>query len=328
MLQKSNISLLFTVLMVLGFLASANAQPIVEKDFSKQIAVTTDNDRYLMQGKDQYYTNGITINFITVQKNKKPSVLKQINNYEAGQKIYTPYSRKIYVPNQIDRPVTGYLYAKFTQTKFIQHNRFWQWGISAGTIGNSSLGKNMQNKFHKLINVNSDWWGWIWNYQLKDEPGINVHGSYAFSVLNNQPSFIQLTPVTQATLGTNFTNVSQGVLIQLGKLNKLHQSAYWNANTGGRSVQNGNSGTEVFFYYCPQVMYQVYNATIQGGMFRKDKGPITSTPEPFVVTHQLGVMYAQSRYTLKLEADMQTKEATTQRYNHAYGSIQVGYKFN
>ncbi len=62
------------------------------------------------------------------------------------------------------------------------HNQFFQWGVSAGTIGKASLGKEMQNSFHRLINVNRSW-GWIWDYQLKTEPGVNLHGLYAKELL-------------------------------------------------------------------------------------------------------------------------------------------------
>lgn len=293
--------------------------------FSKQLTVSTENDRYLLQGKDGYYTNGLLINYSKVHVAKNINSLKQVDQYEIGQKMYTPYSRKILMPSQIDRPITGYLYAKFTRSNFVQHNQLWQWGASVGAIGKASLGEAVQNTFHRLIHVDSDKWGWIWNYQLNSEVGLNLHGSYARGLLQNKPSHLQITPVTRATLGTIFTNLSQGVLFQLGKFNSLHQNAYWNA-----SVEDKNESTpsELFFYYYPELMYQAYNATVQGGLLRKDKGPITAAIEPFIFTNQFGGVYAWNRYTIKLEVTFQSREASSQDFTHWYSGMHGSYRFH
>jgi hypothetical protein len=89
-----------------------------------------------------------------------------------------------------------------------------------------------------------------------------------------------------------------------------------------------NEGPEFFLYYHPSLMFQLYNATVQGGMFRKDKGPITSSIEPFMFSQQLGIMFSLHRYTAGLQVTFQSKEATTQRSQHSYGSFQIGYAFN
>lgn len=304
------------------------AQPCVPKTFSRQISITTDNDRYLFQGEDRYYTNGTTITYSTVGRNHNSNITKQVNSFELGQKLFTPYSRRIYSPDQIDRPVAGYLYGKYKRTNFYSNNLL-QLGISIGTIGNSSLGESLQDGFHQVIRVNSDYWGWIWEYQIKDEPALNLHGSYAFSLLNLEvPSFFQVTPVTKATLGTHFTNISQGLLFQLGKFNMMHQSAYWQGNLRGAPRMEFNEGPEFFLYYYPCLMFQLYNATVQGGMFRKDKGPITSSIESLLLSQQVGIMFSFHRYTAGLQVTFQSKEASTQRHKHSYGSFQLGYAFN
>lgn len=231
---------------------SSQGQFISPRSFSQQLSVITENDRYLLQSKDRYYTNGLIIRYSKVHTAKKQTIIKQVNQYEIGQKLFTPYFRKIYDVSKIDRPVTGYLYAKYTQSRFMVRNQFLQLGVSVGTIGKASLGQAMQNTFHKIINVNSDNWGWIWDYQLKSEPGINFHGHYARGLFNANISFLQITPVTQTTLGSYLTNVSQGVLIQLGKFNPLNQSAYWNALIQEKKTTQP-AKSELFLYYHPEV---------------------------------------------------------------------------
>ena len=314
----------FFISLLLSF--SSFSQTAGNKHFSQQLTVVTENDRYLMQGRDRYYSNGLIFKYSRLHDAKNPSILKQVDQYEVGQKLFTPYSRKIYDVAQIDRPVTGYLYLKYSQSRFLVNNQLLELGVSVGTIGKASLGEAMQNSFHKLIGVSSSTWGWIWDYQLKSEPGINLHGHYAVGLLEVNSSLFQLTPVSQATLGTSFTNASQGLLIQFGKFNPLSESAYWNASVqGNHATQTGNS--ELFFYYNPEVSVHLYNATVQGGLFRKDKGPILSSLKPVMVVHQVGGMFTLSRYILKMELVIQSKEARSQRFNHNYGSIRVSYLF-
>lgn len=322
-IQFRFISILFLLLLFF----SSEAQHPASRIYSKQLSITTENDYYLFQGKDAYYTNGIIINYSKIHHSKKSGFIKQTDQYEIGQKIFTAYSRKIYEASQIDRPIAGYLYAKFLRTGFMTHNRLFQWGVSLGTIGKAALGKQMQNGYHRLINVDPNLWGWIWDYQLKTEPGINLHGLYAKGLVYTPKSLFQLSPVTNVTLGTSFTNISEGLFFQFGKLKSPDQSAYWNASVEENPATPVKK-TELFFYYYPEIKYQLYDATMQGGLFRKDKGPITSSVKPFVFTQQLGALYSFDRYTLRLGVVFVTKEASTQHFDHTYGSIQGSYRFH
>jgi lipid A 3-O-deacylase len=320
------VSLSTRIISILFFLVvsfTSRSQSYNQPGFSQQLSVITENDRYLMQGRDRYYTNGLMFNYTRTGHAKNDAIMKRLHQYELGQKLFTPYSRKIYDASQIDRPVTGYLYGKYTQSNFKEGNQLLQWGASIGAVGKASLGQGMQDVFHKIISVNSDWWGWIWGYQLKSAVGVNLHGLYAKGLLNEQSSFIQLTPVSQAIAGMDYSNISQGLLIQLGKFNPLYQSTYWNASVDDEQTPK----TELFFYYHPEIAYQFYNATVQGGMFLKDKGPLVSEIEPWILKHQLGAAFAISRYTIKLEMILQGKEARSQHFTHNYGGIHFGYRF-
>jgi len=314
-----------TLLLLLVFFSS-HAQINGTKSFSKELSFVSDNDFYLFQGKDGYYTNGFMLNYSKIHHSKRETFLKQVDEFSLGQKMYTAYSRKIHTVDQIDRPVTGYLYLQFLRTDFLKQNQLFQWGISAGTIGKASLGEALQNSYHKLININTSEWGWVWDYQLKSAFGIDFHAKYAKALLPQSASFIQISPISEVTLGTFFTNATQSILLQLGKFNSERESAYWNGAIGKMEDQTYHS--EIFFYYYPQLTWQLYNATIQGDLFRKDKGPIVSDPEPFVLLHQLGAMYSFKRYSLRLAVNFKSKEATSQRFNHKYGTFQVNYRFD
>ena len=65
-----------TVLIVMGTLMaiSSTAQAGNSKNFSKQFSLITENDRYLLQGNDRYYTNGIMLNYSLIQHSEKPQL--------------------------------------------------------------------------------------------------------------------------------------------------------------------------------------------------------------------------------------------------------------
>lgn len=295
----------------------------VAKPYTKQFSITTENDRYVFKGADGYYTNGLVLGYNRLSKPRGDGQ-KRINRFELGQQIYMPYDRKIYNPSQIDRPVSGYLFARFTRSMFKAPNRLWQWGVSADAIGDASLARGLQNTFHDLIGIDSRRWGWVWDYQVKSQLGFNVHGTHAAGLLNERTArTLQITPVTKATVGTSFVNISQSVVVQLGQLRSPDQSAFWEAALGGSA--DASKQMEWSLFYQPSLLYQVYNATTQGGLFRKDKGPITSAPEPVVFTHQAGALFSYDRYLLRFSASFQTKEARSQLYSQSFGSVQASY---
>lgn len=226
MLHSKNV--LFILLLTCILSSSAAGQNKVDLRFTKELTAATDNDIYAMSGSDGYYTNGMAIGFSKIKKINNDKNLKTIYKYEVGHKLFTAGIREVYVITEIDRPITGYLYGKFSVNNFKKKDRLVSYGVSVGTIGKNALGEQLLKLYHPLIKINSDWWGWLWRYQLKSEIGINIEGTYAKSLLNrNKLPFIQITPVTQGTLGTTFTNLSQSILFQIGKQNNISESSYW-----------------------------------------------------------------------------------------------------
>lgn len=319
--QPNNFFFALSLYLLASFCSPLQAQKTMP--FTQQVSVLTENDRYVFKGKDGYYSNGLVLQYTKAMQpeENKP---KRLHHVSLGQKIYMPYSRRIYVRGQIDRPVSGYLFLQYNRSLFKTPQTLWQWGASVDAIGEASGARQVQNTFHNWIDVNSSYWGWVWDYQVKSQLGVNLHGQFAKALLNGENAKkIQVIPVTKSTLGTSLINISQGVAVQFGQLTSQEQSAFWNAAPGHAPGQKW----EWAFYYYPEVVYQAYNATIQGGLFRDDKGPITDDPEPFVLTHQAGFLLSGGRYQARLAANFQGKEAKSQRFSHSYGSIQVAYRF-
>ena len=312
---------------------SALSQTNSARNFTNQLSFSMDNDHFLLQGKDRYYTNGLFLNFYYIKKKTSSKTIKQIIHYEIGQKIYNAHARKI-LPyqnsvnapvgiEQIDRPITGYLFFKASRANFYLNNTLFEKGISVGTIGANSFGKQVQTIWHKKTGV-GNYWDWIWDYQLKSEVGVNLHGSYAVSI-NNKKSIFQVTPITNASLGTHFTNVSQSLVFQLGRFNAMKESSYWNSR-----LQTSNETVikkECFFFYKPQLQFQLYNATVQGGFFRENKGPIISRTEPVVINHQVGLSFSGRRYSATYYVCFESKESKSQFNKHSYAGFNFARRF-
>src|SRR6478672_4159618 len=98
------------------------------KPFRKELTIKFDNDVLAARGTDRYYTNGLFFNFARVAVAKKAWVIKKINSIEAGQKVYTPGRRDVYVVKELDRPITGYLYGQFSSAGFLKNNRMYKIG--------------------------------------------------------------------------------------------------------------------------------------------------------------------------------------------------------
>lgn len=317
--KKSNI---YVVLICCFFSKVSSAQNVEQKALLKEFTLTTDNDTYLPKRTDRYYTNGIRFKYSYALTHSN-TPLKNTCSWEFGQMIFNAQRRRIdpYQVSEVDRPIAGYLYLKFLKTKFFDNNKALQYGVSAGVVGPASLAEKTQNYIHRQAGINSAYWGWVWQYQLKNEPGINMHGVYFFNLVKNKKSNFQATPVADVTLGTTFTNVITAMVLQLGKLNKLNESSFFDAALALKQQH------EFFIFYKPSLTYQLYNATVEGGMFRHDKGPITSPVRPFMWVHETGIMFSNRRYSASVHYFQQSKEAKTQSSNHAYASIAIACRF-
>jgi lipid A 3-O-deacylase len=317
--------------LMLSFFISCNFYSKGQDDkaiMRQQLTISCDNNFFLLNGDDGYYTSGMFIKYSRISP-KESGTSKTIFSYEIGQEIYNAHSRKILpikstsIPGgieEIDRPIAGYLFGKVTRSTFLKDHKMFELGISIGTIGANSFGRNVQEFWHSKIGV-KDYWNWVWDYQVTNAVGVNAHGTFGYSLIKQPKSFFQLTPVTQATLGNTFTNFSQAMLFQVGRLRLMSSSTFWNSRLQLTQASTDGRAVEWFLFYKPEIKYQLYNATIQGGYFKSDKGPIISDIKPFVVTHEVGVRFSVPRFSVGYTVVFQSREARGQFYRQSYASL-------
>ena len=131
-------------------------------------------------GSDKYYTSGLRLGW-TSGTDQVPDAAARLANavwgdgttrisIDINQMIFTPRNTAIIRPSPRDRPVAAYLGATFGVIQDTANSR-GVLALSAGMIGPSALGRQVQNGFHELIRdrINKGWGG-----QLPDEPALEL----------------------------------------------------------------------------------------------------------------------------------------------------------
>lgn len=322
------IAVMHKILLPLFLALFANLQPQAQqKPVTKEISVITDNDNYDLELTDRYYSNGFIIQYNWLAKNNKQSVTKKIHRTELSHKVYNPFKNNeslAAVTANLDRPYSGWFSASYGATVILKKQHLLTYTFTTGIMGPNAFGKEVQQNWHKFIGLYKVY-GWD-EYQLKNEWGFNASAEYYHSVLKAQPNKnVSLHFVSKATLGNTFTNISAGALFKMGWLNAEHESGYWSGNLGVNEKTFRKN--EFIFFLEPTIQYQAYNATVQGGLFRKDKGSFTTGIEPIVFQTKTGFMITGNRVGFRWYYTFRGKEGSLMKKGEHWGTIGLSFRF-
>ena len=303
------------------------------KTHSTEFGIQTDNDSYLLQGSDRYYTDGLFIYYRHALNTASNSNLQnKVLGFEIGQKIFNPQSGSISFngvddPKYIDRPFAGYLYAGANLNFLYNNESNIKVGAQVGVVGPAALGKQVQDYVH-------DNFGFYhpsgWEYQVDNNFQLNLSAEY--NRLIGRTNFGDLSVASYGNLGTGFTGAGIGPLIRIGNVNQLFNSV----STQSTAINNSRLVTplhrfELFLYYKPQFNYVAYDATVQGSLFSHkaaDSEEVLETPERFVLSQQIGLAYSGSRFVVDAAAIIHSKDVKQMIRSHQWGSVTLLYRFN
>lgn len=295
------------------------------RNFRNEFGFRSDNDAYLAIGQDRYYTNGLFITFrhaLKMPEEKENKMAKKIWEAEVGQYMYNAQSGYMPDVRYVDRPFAAYLYGAFKYNWYLQDEEIFQVSGSAGMIGPNALGEDAQKLLHKIAgfyDVNG------WDYQITNSLEANASFSY-IRLLTRTSGNVDFSLHGEADLGTTFSGASVGILFRAGKINPLFNSVATNSRISN-SAADAPSEKELFFYTQPLLHFVAYDATLQGGLFNNNKGPVTYRPNRLAFSQELGVKYGGDRWTVGFGLVFQTKEEKAQVHAHQYGSISLFYRF-
>lgn len=316
----------FTLLIPIFFLLGISC--VLPQSHKTEIGIENDNDSFLLQGSDRYYTDGFFIYYRTALRvNSNSGLANKILGFEAGQKIFTPQAGYIPGPQYVDRPFAGYLYAGATLNLLYQNEGTLKLGAQVGVVGPAAQAEATQNFIHKTFGFYKPGG---WQYQIKNDPELNLSAQYDKLIARGIWADISVT--SYANLGNGFTGAGAGPLIRLGLFNQLFHSVSTQSTATASDLIPELTAHEIFFYYKPQFNYVAYDATIQGGLFDNKNTPdnleITEDKEPFVFSQQVGVAFTTNRFVVDLAAIYDSKEVKEMVRPHQWGTITVLYRFH
>jgi lipid A 3-O-deacylase len=304
---------------------------IFAQSHRNEIGVETDNDSYLLQGSDRYYTDGIFLYFrhaLKVKASDSARLRNKVLGFEMGQKIFNPQSGSIYYngadqPRLIDRPFAAYLYIGSTLNFLYKNESNLKIGAQIGVIGPDAFGRQIQNYVH-------DNFGFYhpsgWQYQINNEFELNLSAEY--NRLIARGSWIDISLASYVNLGNGFTGAGAGPLVRLGSFNQLFNSVSTQSTAIANNVTNPLHKHELFFYYKPLFNYVAYDATIQGGLFDNHSGlEITRNKEPFIFSQQVGVAFSVNRFVFDIAAIFHTLDDKQMVQTHQWGTVTGLYRF-
>lgn len=290
--------------------------------YSSQISITSDNDNYTFKRKDRYYTNGLNIRFSKLVREGLSGASKKIWMLEGGQKIYNPYRQNKDFLETMDRPFTGLLYFRTGFNYISSGAHVLHWNALAGFIGKAALGEEVQRWHHRNFGLPRPHG---WETQLKSEAVLNLQAVYYRHLSSQRKNkLLDVHLKGEVNAGTLFTGMSTGLAFKLGAFEKAANSAHWDARLHRRH-NSADRRYEFYIYFEPALTYQVFNATVQGGLFTGHKSVYTTGIQPFYYHHSFGMVYAKNRWITQLKFTYKTKEAATMRTTENFGSIGVGY---
>jgi hypothetical protein len=196
---------------------------------------------------DRHYTNGFRLAWVSAPNEGVPNwVSRPLSppdpffatagvpttrrfGFALGQSIFTPDDTESRNLVRNDRPYAGWLYTSFSYQSTYEPKEHRGSGLQdtfaleLGVVGPWALGEEVQNSYHRLINV-SESNGW--RHQLRNEPGVSlvVERRYRTDTLyfgSGDSLGADVIPNVAVSLGNVATNASIGGLLRIGRAEGL-----------------------------------------------------------------------------------------------------------
>lgn len=292
--------------------------------YHQELSITTENDVYLLQNTDRYYSNGALIHFRFIPNKSSflgishKEEVKRIIEIELSQKFYTPKDLTLTDFVDYDRPYAGWLYTGLTISDFVKPNQLLSYGVELGVVGDVSGADGFQTWYHRNFGFPEPQG---WDFQIRNELVFNLKAnySYQFPLLKNS---IDLITSTSTMLGTGFINAMQQADIRFGKLQDLDESVFKNAIIGRR--RNGfDRHAYLFVGYGAQ--WVGHNITIQGSLW-KENSPHTEEIFSSVQRFRVGWAANSENTTFKMTYNWLSEEVKGAR-THSYVGFELLIRF-
>lgn len=283
-----------------------------------EIGIANDNDMYLLQRSDRYYTNGVFFNLLMAVG--KDSARSSILDFELGHSLYTGV--KYYRNDKLywDRQFLGILSIQSNLYRFINTKRIIRYSFKLEQIGPKVHGESIQNFIHDIFNM-YEMEGW--NTQLTNSFGLDVGFEYDEELFKSRTNNFAISTALSAVVGTHNINARLDFPFRIGKLKQFNKSVF---TKGNLNDEEGNN--EFYFFYKPSLTYQFINSSFGDSYSVKDNVLFENKLTPIVLANQIGVTYAKKNSTFILSLTRYNNEIENLKHQyHQYGRLQYSHRF-
>ncbi|MFH1497370.1 MAG: lipid A deacylase LpxR family protein [Verrucomicrobiota bacterium] len=339
-----------SLLAILGALPlAASAEPTPADDdrlHFGSLSIYTENDKFFA-GTDRNYTNGFKLTALTTdlrdfEADEVPAPLRAIANrlepllpkdaapkigLSIGQNIYTPENTQLTTAQPADRPYAAWLYGSvmFQSYRPAGEDRALAtldtWELQLGVVGPWALGEQVQNGFHRIINVDT---AKGWDHQIDNEPGLNLvyERKWRLETAGARTGWgADLIPHAGFSLGNVFTYANAGGAVRFGyKLPADFGTSLIRPTGDSNAGRRERFGVWLFGSVDGRAVAR--DLTLDGNTF-EDSPSIDKNP--FVADLVGGIALGTRRWQLTYAQALRTKEFDGQRDNQVFGSLSLSY---
>lgn len=305
----------FAIFLLLSLLSqSVTAQ---EHGRNFQLGIANDNDVYLLNRSDRYYTNGIELDFLMSLTNSINS--SNIIGLNLKHRLYNGLLVMEDENLYWDRPFTAIFSLKGSWAKFFNKNRLLHFNFIVEQYGPKAKGEEIQGFIHQAFNmyeVNG------WETQLPNAFGLDAGVKYEEDLLKAFKSKFGLSSAASAVVGMNNVYFQAELPLRIGRFKEFNRSVFTNGHLNSNELNN-----ELFFFYKPILTYQVKNSSINVVGASESLVP-NNEMRDFIFMQEFGATLAKGKSLLSLSLFRYNTELSKMRYNHhQYGRIQFSRRF-
>ncbi|HEY4342807.1 MAG TPA: lipid A deacylase LpxR family protein [Parvibaculum sp.] len=314
------------------------------------VTIEVENDLFAkLANTDRHYTNGLKLSWLSGPTNDLPGWMKSLtppllgaftndtnitgSTHRVGialsQAIFTPDDTDASAPIPTDRPYAAWLHTTFS-LETIRTNDMgeaWQdqWKLDLGVVGPAALGRQVQNGWHKIINVEQ---ANGWNNQLKNEPGVNLSFERAWrSNLFQTPKMFGLAtdiiPYSSIALGNIADYLSVGGVWRIGPtLPDDFGPPQIYPGTGGSEWFHASTGFDWYLFAGVEGRAVARDIFLDGNTFTDS---MSVDKRPLVGDFKLGAVAVLGSARVSFTHDFRTREFYGQPKIDQFGSIVLGF---
>lgn len=327
--------------------SSFAAVPVEEQPLKfGSFSLYTENDKYFA-GTDQHYTNGLKLSALSTDlrsftDDSVPAPVRGLSRLlgglisddlpyklglSLGQNIYTPKDTETSAYQPDDRPYAAWLYLGVAFQVYHPPAtadaaaRLDVFEVTLGVVGPAALGREVQNGFHDLIDVDH---ANGWANQIHDEPGVNLvyERKYRWATADARTGWgADFIPHAGASLGNIFTYANAGFEVRAG----YALPADFGSNLirpSGDSNALKRAPFNLFLFAATDGRAVARDITLDGNTFRDSPSIGKKT---FVADFYAGLGIGTTHWQLTYAQNYRTIEFDGQDKRSVFGSISLSF---